>query len=541
MLQVLPPEIIQLVFNYVPNYHLLKLRGIGPIELYVVQQLYRRVKIGPLVLDDGTKPITLFDDDIALEYNDPDFTPNLPNIKEFVKVCNSYPLYKPYQIELENCMDLIVLNRMFPEKFKNVRFIVSFSKVDELDLEIQRQLISLVKKYNIVGSSFKLQDKCMGSHFKCSSYFLQIIREMHLVNITVTDMCSLDSPCDFWNLHSLTIISPVKTNDLTNLPKNLQELSCNINLTWDTNELAFPPSLKLLKVNIVTIEDIRSVVNLSNLGQLQKLEVLDTSNCTWTFPSSLLELRYNGRPFESLNFNVCCPDLQKLVYYKFPSLHDCSDPIVFPQNLIELETLVDVLDTMIPQDNSDFVQFPNLKSLTIVGNFMSTTTDLGQFKLPNLVCLALCGVKLNGKLPLTVKKLSLIGVPLSEMMDLCYLTNLEVIEGVNLENNSDLGRAYYFPASLRYLALINLNIEEIEIVSKNLVYLCLKGNKINKIDNSHLIIPSSVVELNLSQNEIEDIDLAFNWPDNLQTLTLSQECKTAIPLLPKHICLQRIV
>ncbi|EMG46144.1 hypothetical protein G210_3622 [Candida maltosa Xu316] len=523
----LPTEILWLIINQIPNSQLRKLIDIPELHQLIRTKVYSSIII-------GGKP-SIEDNDIPW-FSGPD---------EFIQFYTDLNgSWIPKIIKFMDPLDIFQIMEISPSLLSNIHIEISFEMYSN-QLDSTKSLFE--KLSNLPISITKLEHVGYINHvpinLPSSVTSLTLppgIRYDHL-SFTQDSMAYLTE---------LEIPMALQDNEMGILPSSLRKLKCSLHFKSDTHiqPLNIPSSLECLAVNYVS--GCLNVIDLSGLKRLKKLVVgFCRVRDDWLFPSCLehVENIDGGMTIEKVVDQ--CPFLKMLImkgdrYYYGSDFCGC-----LPSCLLDLDIPVNDLGYVHSSQRVGYVhtgqrvgymRIPDgLLRLSTHGRTHEQDELILDFivnplpRLSHLTLSRISTVVMIGEIPRSLRDVKLIDVQNIDFEKISQLVNLETLEIVGSLDTTEF--KYHCPDTLHSLKLHSCKFTKIQINGHNLKRLILSDNIIPRITPYSLITPTSIEDLNLSQNNIFEISPDYKWPNKLMKLTLDKNKLTQIHNLPSSL------
>ncbi|RCK64234.1 hypothetical protein Cantr_10441 [Candida viswanathii] len=519
-----------------------RLKGIPEIKRYVLAQLYSLVVIEAFHHETTVIGDYQLDEHIELEIADGDYTPSFADYNEFVDFLAGNPFVRPRKIDFEQAHDLFKLHLSRPELLQGCKIVIHLeTEVEEPILQELKALPYPIDQIITIGDFFDEE------YFDSGDDWYDRIR-----SITIDFGGSLDLKCAlarlrFKSLRELDLSEmDVEEDQLKYIPRHVRYLKLELDLTDNKFLKDFPPLLETLDLELscTDLEDNDGNLIEYDISHLEKLNVLLLDDCEilLKFPPSLKELQLASGWIDLNRVKQQCPELESLRLDEISWwFHEtCPPQCTFPDNLVELVIGTEIL-------------LLGLEKLVQGGKVALESTD-NELRIDFL--------------PKTLRKLMVFGEELdhfdedSEFLgdrELCLdLRHLCHLQELSLYTSSQYFKIENYPASLKRIYIENLpeldtgglkdmsnlvyiaikeceGLAPIELVAPNLRYLDLSSNTISNITPTNFVIPSTVHEVDLSDNDDLEIEETFEFPTNLQVLLLKSCDLRRPPKLPPNL------
>lgn len=508
-LQDLPQDVLQRIFNYVPNDLLVELIDIPAISSLVANALYSTVLVGK------RSKITS-----KIELQGTNKLPIVQHISHIVKLQKKYPNLKPKKWIFANKFDALEQGNEFPQILENSQ--VEILLQEKIGLFCMKYTQSSIQVTSVTGFQVRrLRDIIDSRLLNCME---SVYRGGH------NTWPKLSS---FPNLTSLRVSAEVSPTQLYRLPRHLKKLFIGLEIKKRDyrkeknhpdmiTKFDFPNGLTELSMEFSPecAYDCCFHVDISHLTMLRKLSIRPESNfgseqvgLQWILPKSIRWLDYVSYHTISGFLKTSCPQLISLIADQADG--DLIDHHIkkLPDTLQELKTSCEGVVTL-PRhsrdDNGNKRHKPDLTDKYPSGlKKLSIYDPLGKFSKRSRII----------QIPPTITSLKL-----------CEISNIDFDSLQDLENLVDLVMAsspgrievfdYKLPPSLKSLTIRNSKIKKFIIDAPNLETLIIGGDLEGiVVDESKLVIPSSLKKLTLEDNKIEELAIAL--PESLEWLDLS--------------------
>ncbi|KAK6878296.1 hypothetical protein K4I79_005644 [Candida tropicalis] len=535
----LPEEVLELIFQYIPNVELNNIKEIPEIKQYVLYQLYSVVIIGSQL------PRTKVSGMYQLKYMFPStstgssFIPRFENNNDLIKFMKENPRIIPKVVFFEYPRDLLNLNESNPEILQNckIRFLLENIDIENGTFEKLKQLEYPIDKLLAFGSIFDLR-----YHMENNDWFNRI----NIIDIhgDVEDIKSCTNQSRFNSLTELTI-TQLNEDQIKYIPRGVKKLTFTSYFTMNEYLQDLPNYLELLKIRFVTDEGFELCCDVSYLENLKSL-MFEEFVGSWNLPSSIKKLELVGCMVSLDNVNEMCPYLTDFFY-------DSSE--------IDSKRISYVLQELPTSLTRLSFRVENLQYMVFHNQLKNGLTD----ELKRQV--------IDSKLvvdffPTSLTKLHLYGSPLESYYDESFLLKFDnMIIDLNklgklrelwLQCVTEFSQIKNLPQSLNNLILkqttgvnfkefkhlenldsleisLNRNFQPIALDSTNIKYLKLTCNTIKHVSPSNLILPPSLHELVISNSGVESINSQYVFPHQLQVLSLDFNRLDHLPKLPTYL------
>ncbi|RCK63756.1 hypothetical protein Cantr_10690 [Candida viswanathii] len=535
----LPSELLQIIFDSVPNKSLVALVDLPIVGIYALNSLYSAISIGPaLVPDSGTQSGSEF-----LLFR---------SVEECIRVLETNPTIKPRKLRFYDPFDAIRFAHRYARGLQSASIELQFSKMWDSPQDIAH-FCACFKRTPfpvdcLVDFDLNSLDKEGMADFSkhVRSFITRCARDINLERL---------SACTTWlpNLTSLSVNAALTAIDIGHLPCQLKKLDCAIELQSQIFDCKFPQELTSLSLRAsrrATQDEFE--LDFSLLVKLQDLSVVNLQSkalLVLKLPRSLKKLRVDQSIRLPQSLNVLCPYLAELKVMTIGS--GLRDDITLEQTYPQTLRLLNVPYGILGVDgmaNSVQTARPSL-------NLPSDLVDLklegkGPFKcdmfvdfehnvlprLRTLVILRASTVSFVGKLPESLTRLTLICHHFGDN-DLEQLSNCRNLAHLCVQFcQSAKVFSYNLPDSLKGLELIQCAFKKFYIKASGLEFLRISSHELEIMDDLILAIPLTVERLVLTENRAEKV--ALTLPNCLQELDLTYNKLTAISNLPvglKHL------
>ncbi|EMG49638.1 hypothetical protein G210_5550 [Candida maltosa Xu316] len=571
----LPFEIRQKILDYVPFFHLKLIKDIPAIKQNVLNTLYKEVFIGR-----PHTPYSLRDIQDVFYTQLVGFRQTIylfNNIFEFMSEINTNGIHCA-KVIFSNPLDVLSIHKLDPLILKNVNLEIFDFNFEESSLvdHFWRDLFSL--NYNIV--KLNMHPDIINS----ISQEVTNLNSISSIDMTDENWPSAGFDC-FPNLTELKIRSEVNFEDLELLPQGLLKLEFTMHVSiFPENrllKLKLPISLTDLNIQLISsFHDPLCVFDIEDLINLKTLTYIDFPNTTsWFLPSKLTKIDADSGSIDLGDAFLSCPDLQTIDYWSasgewsvevlnsFRSHYRKNFKRIqvteLPSSIVNLKMPLEDLSKIKFNENNSYGSPPNgpvtkLRSLVLYAVDTEDLTDsdceslydstfnpvldfqLEKFSSLQYLLLDEPGrLTIKGDLPVTLTALTITSCKepsFSSLETLINLTHL-YINHMTIQSPFD----YNLPASLRFMSISHCKFSSINIKAKNLLSIAFSGSMPDHVTNQNLILPPTLIELDLSGNDIKTIDNDFNWPPEMQKLDLesnSLSTLAGLPLTLKHLDLK---
>ncbi|EMG49269.1 hypothetical protein G210_0031 [Candida maltosa Xu316] len=521
-LSILPNEVLEIIFGFVPKQALVKFKEIQEnkrIQTILYKLLYSHITIWefPLELHSNFIPSKSPHGNVT-ESSFEFLTSN-----DFIKTVKADPRIEPTRFLLAKFRTILTIHEQEPHLLKNTEIDICEARLNFKDYSTEE--LDIIFSYNI--NSFL--------NFTTSIDNVPYTRYLENVNIQCSQY-SFESVANFTNITHLELINAIWPNQARLIPKSVTELTCNMYLEDDLQEVEpeFPGSLE--RLTLASYHGSSSYI--LHLEKLQKLKFLrlQIRSSNVILPKNITEFETkNMIDFEDLHNK--CPKLRSLKLRTGLDIEENEGPrsISFPRHLRKLllpyEMIYDSSNSPKPLD------FPeSLTDLTItVGQEERNKISFDTYNLNNLrffgTQYSSYSVFITGQLPQNLHKLILSKVENIEDV-LIGIQQLGALHELSIFNSTSMPTKFNAPSSLKILNMDSNAIEKISIIGRNIEVLNLEHNILSKLDNDTLSLPENLQRLNLRKNKIQQISSSFKWPKTLRQLDLSFNNLSAIENLP---------
>ncbi|EMG45355.1 hypothetical protein G210_4458 [Candida maltosa Xu316] len=531
----LPPKIIQLIFSYVPFPVLEEFKDIPEIRPFVISQLYSSVLIKPPRSKDYQLKLEI---PIGNRFNPHSiFTTAVWDVHELVAAISDstqLQLLTPRKLLIHDINDIFELHRIAPEILQNSEISIYFIHLTRPELAI-RELKQLPYTFDGLSWFSFFDELTYGSNREWfdNVKLLEIVSRLDL-NKELFTIRDIFTQSEFSNLNSLDV-GRITFADIEYIPRYLKKLDCVIDYksTEHAYKRNFPWSLTSLEVVLEIDEESSFVFDLSYLDNLRNLKFSGWDKGDVILPANLKKYYNISMNLDQVNRD--CPNVEEL----FCATKRESDTLSnFPSNLKVLTVYSYVFENITKTESGTVDLPPCLEKLTIRDNIPRRRDEFDfmlfseTYELNHLRELSILSVDLFediGKLPKSITSLTIVeskGINFSDIADLSHLEKL-VIDEVPFDQFK-----FKLPSSLQYLKITNSGCQSFDITAESLRCLVLNRNNLLRLDNTTLKLPPSLIELDLSENSIQEIDKDFTFPTNLETLLLQRNNLTIIFNIP---------
>ncbi|EMG47038.1 hypothetical protein G210_2692 [Candida maltosa Xu316] len=284
----LPNEVIDLIFQSIPNSLLIGLEDIPPIRPYVLNQLYKSVIVGyPLSSTHTVKHNDIVDD---LKLSTQDYIPTFINYRELINFINTNLLHPPEEIFFTNPLEILIVDETYPDLLSNSKISTTFKQFTTTHHNHQDE--AYLEKLSHI-SYHKIND----ANFINTSHFPTIWKINHR-----SCRYYIQIPDFFTNLPSFHLskleIGPLQSlnADLAKcIPDTISSLDCTIDPGSHINgtlvmmrDFILPKRLVSLTMNF-EIEMCPKVLDLSLMDRLKYLYLRYDSSCfDVVYPSAVI-------------------------------------------------------------------------------------------------------------------------------------------------------------------------------------------------------------------------------------------------------------
>ncbi|EMG46375.1 hypothetical protein G210_3380 [Candida maltosa Xu316] len=498
LLTQLPDELIQLIFNYLPNEYLKGIQDIPRLQNYVLISLYSSVDVLCSTCRFKDPPIVILDP----EQNDrPEFD-DYHELKDFLEENN---LGVPQVINFHDPIDILLCYKSYPNLLQNDIHTTFLHFSRDWDRNSLAYIIAIKNlPINIVQIDwFQALDE---TKFGSNNELLTKLTSLGFGFHSELEPSSFFRRYDFTKLTDLQILPRILYDDVKFIPRTIKKLTCAINarglgsLITVSQHLQFPP--KLVKLEMTLLHDMPNYrLEIQQLTSLEHL-IFHSGNCSdIAFPEKLLKLKVTSR-LNMYRLKSLCPDLCSLDTVDV--IHDESLGYPeFPSKLKALKTDATILQTMAKSTvDPSYVAFPQtLEDIFIAGKYGDITLSESKTKLlhSSLTNLKKLGwsetIQSIGVVPEQVQSLAID----DSRFDINLLSGLQC---------------------LRKLSLTQFTSVKFDIKLPNLEDLTIVGNGIFTISGSTFIFPSRLKKLSIQNFRFSELDDGLEKLKDLKELVL---------------------
>ncbi|RCK65001.1 Osteomodulin [Candida viswanathii] len=553
----LPDEVVDIIFATLTRTTLRTLMRVPVLGAQATRYLYSSVIIDPFVR--YSRPTEVYRDNEV---------PVVISVREFVKIVRAYRV-APRRIMLEDPFDAFELAAALPGCLERVKLDISFEQCKEL---YENAIAKFTEEYRL--KPFRLnsvstknchfpvvveewRDKnspdshLFNGHYDYLWDLLEGVTAYTTSRISVENLTRLGS---FLSLTSLTVDERIRVAELHCLPSQLQDLTCSLSIDFRNEVVAlnFPNSIKSLMITSIAVSRLNGsrTIDISRLNNLHVFKFLNLNRTyvKWRLPPSLKIVGTDKLNLRGVKYPAGYPFLEELhIHSSVLGTFDDGDTN-------SLKALQSVRSLTVPSSlfrvarncfnpgarinygrlRHQLALSPALERLVIFadnqpGRKQMTAIDFKANYLAHLKELDIgCFGKLHieGDIPESVTDVAIkrsTFVEFETFSFLPHLTRLSLCETPAKENDSF---TTVLPQSLKWLSMTRCNFKRATILAPNLDTLILKENQFEQLDDTTLILPRGLTELDLSGNEIRNISLAL--PPHLRVLKLTDNVLTSI-------------
>ncbi|EMG47570.1 hypothetical protein G210_2023, partial [Candida maltosa Xu316] len=342
-------------------------------------------------------------------------------------------------------------------------------------------------------------------------------------------------------------------------------------------KLKLPISLNDLNLKLIHSScDPDCVFDIEDLIDLKSLTYIDFPNTIlWFLPPKLTKINGNSGSIDLGDTFLSCPNLQTIDYrtvsYEWTdeeletlrsfTMKNIKQTQVteLPSTLVDLRLPLEDFDNVMFNENNYYSSPPpgsvaKLQTLFLYGEIsrfddsddesiydstFNPVLDFQSERFSSLHCLGLVNANnltIKGDLPVTLTKLTLARCNESTFNALETLINLTELYIQEMFTDSPFD--YELPPSLRFMSISECTFSDINIKAMNLLSFHIHYSELFHVTNQKLILPSTLIELDLSFTEVRTIDNDFNWPPEMERLDLGWNYLSTLAGLPpslKHL------
>ncbi|EMG45596.1 hypothetical protein G210_4219 [Candida maltosa Xu316] len=580
-----PLELLEIILSYLPKSELDKLVEFDYLKIPVLKSIYSSVIITAKVpfhhnympsysahKRSGPKVrVPVFDE------SKPDFS-CIKSLTDFLED-NNLPF--PKNVRFLHPIDIILAYDTHPGVLQNCIIetnLEMFGDSDNPDLRktYLQKLISLPLKFGRVTN-------CQILHELVPESSVQFTKKLTSASFSKEFSLEIAFQYDrYQNLVHLEIEDRISYEVVKYIPRSVKKLRCRILCPeFELREFDFPRGLRRLNVAFHHYP-LNCVVNLNNLEYLADLEFSFNRHGrriiyrNIRLPKSLKLVKgLHGVVLDIMEIQNQCPKLTSFdcLKVKHPEKNDAT--LKFSENLTQLRikgallehiercendpSVIHVTDTKRRKIEctvaSTAMKLPkNLQSLYIdgesqyrqpkveVGDLPTLFSNKNENILQDLKTLTLRhfdGFSRFGHIPRSLTELR-IHSPTSEMEQLNsdFFDDLKSVLSLKfllIESSLDPYFEYELPPKLETFILIRSNFRKFSIRSESLKYLHLEETEFSELNSETFQIPESLVELSILECDIILFAKSFDFPQNLQKLSIRTEILQRIPKLPLNI------
>ncbi|EMG48369.1 hypothetical protein G210_1062 [Candida maltosa Xu316] len=544
----LPSNIIQNIFTYLPQGHLLKIVDIPSIRNRALYALYGgTIRIGRTPVHSlGTSNIDIGIEKVGYEFElqDDELELKVENPEDLLDLVNSGQIGKPREILFSSIQDLLKMVNLDRAIFQNVKvgfdmqYFMNTTRTDNQVSTLQ-EILAIIPRFNSLENIPEPWLITYLSTVQQLGPYPKLSENEYAVRFLYDTMPYLTA---------LSIDRIFTKEAIGLLPRGLKQFAGSFDCTYVQPQeiLPFPEGLEFFAL---TLPESPATINISHLYRLKNFQVFSANeNHHFVLPSNI-------KIFASTNGFVYIdeivkqsPNLRVFGYKSFT-----GSPMKTAGNQYLANSKISVLT--LPQHEL-FATHPrmslklprSLQQLTIESAAQQPGTessvgmvilDLLTNRLPLLTILNIIDVQnfgLVGSLPPSLTELKF--YTQSEFR-VEWMQNLPNLRKLYIKNTRALNtRNFQCNPQLELLEISHCSIREARILAPKLKYLNLSNNFLDPISYANLVIPDTVVELDLSYNRIRNIDPNFKFPKRLRKLIFDGNAITpayGLPLTLKEL------
>ncbi|EMG45325.1 hypothetical protein G210_4496, partial [Candida maltosa Xu316] len=315
------------------------------------------------------------------------------------------------------------------------------------------------------------------------------------------------------------------------------------------------------------------VFDIEDLIDLKKLTYIDFPNTiSWFLPPKLTKINGNSGSIDLGNAFLSCPNLQTIDYrtvsrewsedeldsFRSFTMKNFKQAQVteLPSTLVDLRLPLEDFAKVMFNETNYYSSPPQgsvtkLQSLFLYGEISrynqpdvdtifdinyTPVLDFQSERFSSLHCLGLVNadnLTIKGDLPISLTKLTLTKCKESIFSILGTLINLTelYIDRMPAQSSFD----YELPSSLKVMSLTRCWFSDIHIKALNLLSIQIMDTLPYHVTNQNLILPPTLIDVDLSGNDIKTIDNDFNWPPEMQKLDLQSNNLSTLAGLPPRL------
>ncbi|EMG46976.1 hypothetical protein G210_2758 [Candida maltosa Xu316] len=536
---ILPDEIIDLIFSHVPNEKLVDLVNIPSLQQHAMRKIYNTIHIGHrrhLMSDDATFEATCF----ALEYTIADYTPRFETLVECFSFFDRFPNVSPKHIRFQFILDLVSMYVLRPDWLVGKKI----DLVIETNSKSYGLLLDTIPVEDLVDLVFHVEFSTKVKVFDDGfvNWLLRI--NPSSIDIWSVHLKEVFDGKSFSNLRCLHIDEDISVQETQLIPERICGLKCTLRMDDEGKELGFPVSLKRLTLSVLFHK--AYPVDLSNLVNLSYLHIysypLNKTKKEWKLPINLKSLESCDSISDPGILKTECPKLKHLIYRDNHCSFTSTDWKLFPSSLVKLELTIEteIVKFGMPETEpkkEGYLYVPRiLSTLKLQGDStLPVKLDFLDNQLPNLKILELFSFTslefVNGY-PVNLTTLTLCNVGTFNLQQLIKFKHLRKLELAGFTNEREF--KHKLPSKLRFLSFERCSFDIITINNCNIEFLSL----INIENDFTLDIPINLQKLYIDKSSTNKfLTREKHLPKSLNTLILTSSRILQVPQLQtSHLC-----
>lgn len=544
----LPNELLALIFTFVPNTQLYKLKDIPELRGPALQSMYTNIVITEVINSSGIVKKFMYRPGIIDMRHESMYGVIKDNCVEVQDVLHLEKLVKEIPearikrilLKLREMLHRLLALKLQIIEYGNVRLSVTLKDSDFNYLEglSEKKLEEFTKNIHSVKGLTRMSPNILKVIANCDS----IVGTLSSVErATFHDH-------DFPRLRKLELTkysNSLTLDELKLIPSQLLKFCGRIKIPPNNEDktnikLCLPPNLQWLSIVFERAAPrllLDRSASFEHLQHLQYIKVRNALALSCIFPQSIREIDSDARTvLQDLRLN--CPKIRKLDLSPVTSQMIVKEDLIFSDRIEDLSlsnkyfrdqdsTSINIDEFKRRKILEPKVMFGESIKLLKIGTcndrLVPVSLNFNSMKLPKLEYFegrALSSLNFIGNIPRSLKKVTLT----IEKYDCKILQQLDVVEELEFANCFALENENKFDVSnnLKVLSIISCGLSKINVTGGRLKKLDISKNNITIIDQDTLIVPSGLEELIMYGNRVTEIKPNVKWPSNLQILDLNQ-------------------